>query len=211
MLKVNEIFYSIQGESTYAGYPCVFVRLMGCNLRCSYCDTRYAYDEGRDMALPEIAGQIETYACTLVEITGGEPLLQPRTPDLINLLLEKGFHVLLETNGTKDIGPVDRRCIKILDIKCPSSGEHFQNRMENLNRITDSDEIKFVIGDRADYDYAVSVIRTAGLKTNPIHFSPVFGRLNPKILAEWMLKDRLKARLNLQLHKYIWPPDMRGV
>ena len=213
-LKVNEIFHSIQGESTYAGQPCVFVRLTGCNLRCSYCDTIYAYEEGAIMGMEEIVEKVKSFDCSLIEITGGEPLLQDETPQLIKTLLYSGYTVLLETNGSKDIGKIDRRCIKIMDIKCPSSGEEKNNDLENLHRLNPGDEVKFVISDRTDYDFAVDIIsRISEEKKSEIHilFSPCFGRIEPRTLVEWILKDKLDVRLNLQLHKYIWPHDMRGV
>jgi len=213
-LKVNEIFYSIQGESSYAGLPCVFVRLTGCNLRCSYCDTRYAYEDGRDMKIGEIIDRVVSYQCRLVEITGGEPLFQKETPLLITTLLENGFHVLLETNGSQDIGSVDERCVKIIDIKCPSSGEHEQNDSGNVQRLTGRDEIKFVMGTREDYDYAKKMVehmRQVAAKANIIHFSPIFGKMNPRQLADWILADRLTVRLHVQLHKIVWDPEQRGV
>jgi 7-carboxy-7-deazaguanine synthase len=213
-LTVNEIFYSIQGESSFAGYPCVFVRLTGCNLRCSYCDTRYAYDEGTDMEIPHIMKQVEMLRCPLVEITGGEPLIQQETPYLIHCLLEKGYHVLLETNGSQDISIVDRRCVRILDIKGPSSGEMEKNDFANLDRLTEKDEIKLIIGGRADYDYAtkiIEMIRQKASPKNPVHLSPLFGKMPYETLAGWILEDRLPARLHLQLHKVIWPKEKRGV
>ncbi len=213
-LKVNEIFYSIQGESSYAGRPCVFVRLTGCNLRCSYCDTRYAYDEGQEMEIGEIVDRVASYKCPLVEITGGEPLIQKDTPALILRLIEEGFEILLETNGSQDISRIDERCVKIIDIKCPSSGEEEKNDLENLTRLTDRDETKFVIGDREDYEYAkktLDLIDTTLLKMNPPHFSHVFGKMDPKILAKWILGDHLNVRLHTQLHKTIWDPEQRGV
>lgn len=213
-LKVNEIFFSIQGESTYAGEPCVFVRLTGCNLRCSYCDTTYAYKEGSFMNIGEIVEKVKSFEYRLVEITGGEPLLQDETPQLITNLLDSRYTVLLETNGSKDISIIDRRCIKILDIKCPSSGEDNNNDLENLHRLNPGDEVKFVIADRADYDFAMDIISGIFEKQKGgtrILFSPCFGKIEPQELAEWILKDKLSVRLNLQLHKYIWPPDMRGV
>ncbi|GAJ03129.1 unnamed protein product, partial [marine sediment metagenome] len=157
-LKVNEIFFSIQGESSYAGRPCVFVRLTGCNLRCSYCDTQYAYDEGREMEIGEIIDRVASYECPLVEVTGGEPLIQKETSVLIHRFLEEGFEVLLETNGSQDISQIDDRCVKIVDIKCPSSGEEEKNDLDNLTRLTDKDEIKFVIGSREDYEYARKIL-----------------------------------------------------
>lgn len=213
-LKVNEIFYSIQGESSYAGLACVFVRLTGCNLRCSYCDTRYAYYEGSELEIGEIINKVASYECPLVEITGGEPLIQNETPFLIQGLLQKGYKVLLETNGSQDISQVDKRCVRIIDIKCPSSGEEERNDLENLSRLTDKDEIKFVIGDRKDYEYAKKLSNGIGNNTsikNLIHFAPVFGKMDPKILAKWVLEDRLDVRLHVQLHKIIWGPEQRGV
>ena len=212
LLKVNEIFYSIQGESSYAGSPCVFIRLSGCNLRCTYCDTRYAYEDGETLELSAIAEKAAYYGCSLVEITGGEPLLQKGTPLLISDLIEKGFLVLLETNGTQNIGKTDQRCVRILDIKCPSSGEHEKNDFGNLERITDRDEIKFVIGNKNDYEYALQILKPIrAAAENPVHFSPVYGKLHPRLLAQWMLADHTDAKLHLQLHKYVWPPEQRGV
>ncbi len=213
-LRVNEIFYSIQGESTYAGRPCVFVRLTGCNLRCSYCDTPYAWEEGAVMEVNHVFEQIAPMQCRLVEITGGEPLIQEKTPILIESLLEDGYEVLLETNGSRDIGRVDHRCVKILDIKCPSSGMSDHMDMENLNRLSLHDEIKFVLGTREDYEYAREIVKHMEARSNnvsSINFSPVFGELAPETLAEWILADHLACRLHLQLHKYIWGPDARGV
>jgi len=213
-LKVNDIFYSIQGESSYSGQACVFVRLTGCNLRCSYCDTQYAYENGEELEIDEIANRVASYRCPLVEVTGGEPLIQRETPALIHRLLEKGYEVLLETNGTQDISRVDKRCVKIIDIKCPSSGEEKENDLENLKRLTDKDEIKFVIGDRRDYEYAREMLNGMGndpSKKNLVHFSPVFGKMDPKILAKWILEDHLDVRLHMQLHKFIWDPEQRGV
>lgn len=213
-LQVNEIFFSIQGESSHAGRPCAFIRLTGCNLRCSYCDTTYAYDEGSWLEIPEIERQISSFDCRLVEITGGEPLLQAETPELIRTLLDRNYTVLLETNGSREIGVVDERCIRIVDVKCPSSGESEKNRLENLDIITPNDEVKFVIGNREDFEYAKSIISTHlsrrhGLK--PPLISPVFGRMNPESLAQWILEDHLDVRLQIQLHKVIWGAEKRGV
>jgi 7-carboxy-7-deazaguanine synthase len=213
-LKVNEIFFSIQGESSHAGRPCVFIRLTGCNLRCTYCDTRYAYEEGSSQTIDDIEREIHPFRCMLVEVTGGEPLLQPQTPELIRRLLDDGYTVLLETNGSRDIGIVDDRCTRIVDVKCPSSGQVDNNRLENLAIVTPNDEVKFVIGDREDFDYAKGIIatllpRSSGLK--PPLVSPVFGRLDPKSLARWILDDHLDVRLQIQLHKVIWGPEKRGV
>lgn len=213
-LKVNEIFQSIQGESSYAGSPCVFVRLTGCNLRCAWCDTAYAYEEGDVMELTDILDRVENYRCPLVEVTGGEPLLQEETPELIRRLLDKGFRVLLETNGSLDVSSVDPRCVKILDIKCPSSGEAEKNLFKNLDHLTDLDEIKFVIGGREDYDYArekFPLIFQIRQERNIIHFSPLHGRMKPQTLAGWILEDRLPVKLQLHIHKILWPGERRGV
>ncbi len=211
-LRVNEIFHSIQGESSYAGEPCVFVRLAGCNLRCAYCDTRYAYDEGQANEIAEILERVSRFGCGLVEITGGEPLLQEETPVLARELLSAGYRVLVETNGSMDIDRLDRGCARIMDVKCPSSGMATHNDMTNLTRLTGRDELKFVIGSREDYEFAKSILATrpegVGCKVN---FSAVFGQLPLRELAEWILADRLSVRLNLQIHKLIWDPDARGV
>lgn len=213
-LKVNEIFYSIQGESSYAGRPCVFVRLTGCNLRCAYCDTQYAYYEGRELEIKDIIDLVSSYKCTLVEVTGGEPLIQKQTPFLVKSLVENGYTVLVETNGSQDISQIDERCIRIMDIKCPSSGEEENNDLENLGRLTDRDEIKFVIGGRDDYEFAKNTLDFPGRSPfirNLIHFSPLFEKIEPRLLAEWILEDCLDVRLHMQLHKIIWDPAQRGV
>lgn len=213
-ITVNEIFHSIQGESSYSGWPCVFVRLTGCNLRCSYCDTAYAYTEGQEMSIEEVIRRVASYGCRLVEITGGEPLLQEETAELIGKLLDLGYVVLLETNGSRDIGPVDQRCVKIVDLKCPGSGELPQNDLANLARLSGHDELKFVIGSREDFDWAREMVKMVpGYPEKPrnIWFSAVFGRLAPATLAEWIIKEQLNVRLQLQLHKYIWGPDEKGV
>jgi 7-carboxy-7-deazaguanine synthase len=213
-LKVNEIFFSIQGESSHAGRPCAFIRMAGCNLRCTYCDTRYAYEEGSLREVNDIEREIRSFRCTLVEVTGGEPLLQAQTPELIRRLLDERYTVLLETNGSRDIGIVDDRCTRIVDVKCPSSGQADKNRLENLDIITPNDEVKFVIGDRGDFDYAKTVISTRLSRRDdlkPPLFSPVFGRLNPESLARWILGDHLDVRLQVQLHKWIWGAEKRGV
>ncbi len=213
-LKVNEIFYSIQGESTYAGFPCVFVRLTGCNLRCSYCDTQYAYDEGRVLELEEIIERVAAYQCPLVEITGGEPLLQKETPGLVQRLRKRKFNVLVETNGSLDINLVDNRCVRIMDVKCPSSGEQHRNDLKNLGRLTNTDEVKFVIGCREDYEFAKQILSQLRLSHGSeiaVHLSPVFGKQDFEELAHWMLEDRLLARLHLQLQKIIWGGDAKGV
>jgi 7-carboxy-7-deazaguanine synthase len=214
LLRVNEIFYSIQGESSYAGWPCVFVRLTGCNLRCSYCDTRYAYQDGQLMDVEEIVREVQTQGASLVEITGGEPLLQEDVPELALKLLNLGAAVLIETNGSQDIGRVDERCIRIVDFKCPSSGESNSNDYRNIERLSDHDEVKFVIGNREDYQFAreiLSSVRQNPQRKSNVLFSPVFEKLAPATLAGWVLADRLKVRLNMQWHKYIWEPNRRGV
>ncbi len=211
-LLVNEIFYSIQGESLNAGRPCVFVRLAGCNLRCSYCDTTYAYEEGTLLNIRGIIRKVEKHNCSLVEVTGGEPLFQRDTPELIKRLLDSGREVMLETNGSLDVSSVDPRCMKILDVKCPSSGESSKNRYENLLLLTALDQVKFVIGDRADYEFAKTTkgLFPKALPGQNILFSPVSGSLPVKTLSEWMLQDNLPFRLHVQLHKIIWPDETRG-
>ena len=210
-LEVSEIFHSIQGESTWSGQPCVFIRLTGCNLRCAYCDTSYAYEQGRFMEIPEIVERVRRLRCNLVEVTGGEPLIQAETPSLIGGLLDAGHTVLLETNGSIDIGVVDPRCIRIMDIKCPSSGMAGQNDLRNLKKLGVQDELKFVIGSREDYEFARDLLSTLPAARSKINFSPVFGSLDPRSLAEWILEDHLPVRLNLQLHKIIWGPEARSV
>ncbi len=213
-LKVNEIFYSIQGESSYAGRPCVFVRLTGCNLRCRYCDTTYAFHEGTEMEISDILKKIEAFDCGLVEITGGEPLIQKHTPDLIHELLEQDYQLLLETNGSLDTGGIDDRCAKIIDVKCPSSNEHHKNNLENLRILTPLDEIKFVIGTQEDYEFSKGILKAISgdrANQNKVHFSPVHGKISPEKLAGWILKDHLDVSLSLQIHKIIWPPEQRGV
>jgi 7-carboxy-7-deazaguanine synthase len=213
-LKVNEIFYSIQGESSYAGRPCVFVRLTGCNLRCSYCDTRFAYRDGEELEVADILNRVKSHECPLVEVTGGEPLIQREAPILVQRLIEEGHEVLMETNGSQDISRVDDRCVKIVDIKCPSSGQHTHNDLKNLDRLKDRDEVKFVISHRDDYAYAKKIVNSGYpnlIKKNTVHFSPVFGRLEASKLAEWLLEDHLDVRLHLQLHKIIWAPGQKGV
>ena len=210
-VEVSEIFHSIQGESSWSGQPCVFIRLTGCNLRCAYCDTSYAYEQGRFMEIAEIMERVRRLRCDLVEVTGGEPLIQAETPSLIGGLLDAGHTVLLETNGSIDIGVVDPRCVRIMDIKCPSSGMAGQNDLRNLKKLGVQDELKFVIGSREDYEFARDLLSTLPAARCKINFSPVFGSLAPRSLAEWILEDHLAVRLNLQLHKIIWGPEARGV
>jgi len=213
MLTVNEIFYSIQGESTRAGRPCVFVRLTACDLRCSWCDTPYAFHEGRKMSVDDVVSETERYDCPLVEITGGEPLLQQDVYELMDRLVARGRTVLLETGGHRPVDRVPAPVVKIIDVKCPGSGEADKNAWTNLDRLAAHDEVKFVINDRVDYDFARDIVDRYHLadRCAAILFSPVHGVLAPKTLSEWMLEDRLSARLQLQLHKYIWSPEARGV
>ena len=213
MLTINEIFHSIQGESTYAGLPCVFVRLTACDLRCSWCDTPYAFHEGRKVSLDEILARVDAYDCPLVEITGGEPLLQPGVYPLMDRLLATGRTVLLETGGHISLERVPAAVVKVMDVKCPGSGESAKNDWSNLDRLTRQDQVKFVILDRADYEFARDVVEGHDLASRlaSVLFSPVHGRLDLKQLAEWMLADRVPARLQIQLHKYIWGADVRGV
>jgi len=210
---VNEIFNSIQGESLYAGLPCTFIRLTGCNLRCSYCDTRYSYEEGTSLTMIDIMDRVSGYECPLVEITGGEPLLQNETPLLITNLIENGYKVLLETNGTIDISRIDERCIKIVDIKCPSSGESGKNNLDNLNRLNVKDQVKFVINNYEDYEYAKDIIKQipGGFPRENVLISPVPGKMGFSDLANRILEDKLMVRFHIQLHKMIWPDIDRGV
>ena len=211
-LKIYEIFYSIQGESTFAGRPCVLVRLTGCQMRCSWCDTEYAFHGGAWMGLDEVMAKVAAFGCPLVEVTGGEPLLQPGCLPLLTALADAGYEVLLETGGGLDIAPVDRRVRRIVDVKCPASGESANNRWENLADLRPTDELKFVVADRADYDWARGVIAERSLAgVCPIHFSPVWESCPPAELAAWVLADRLPVRLTLQQHKILWGKDTRGV
>ena len=211
-MRITEIFHSIQGESSYAGQPCVFVRLTGCPLRCSWCDSEYTFSGGTEMTLNEVLDRVRGYRCRLVEITGGEPLHQPEAFLLVERLCSQGYEVLIETSGAIDIAPVDKRAHVILDVKCPGSGMGERMYWDNLKRLTEKDEVKFVIKDRADYEWASSIVTKYGLeKRCTVLFGPVFGELEPRRLAEWILEDRLPVRLQVQLHKYIWDPDMRGV
>jgi len=213
LLTINEIFYSIQGESTYAGRPCVFVRLTACDLRCSWCDTTYAFHEGRKRSLDDVLAEVDRLDCSLVEVTGGEPLLQDDVYPLMQSLLERGRTVLLETGGHRSTESVPASVVTILDVKCPGSGEAHRNDWSNLDRLRPHDEVKFVITDRADYEYAREVItqhRLAG-RVAAVHLSPVHGVMDLRQLSEWTMADRLPARVQVQLHKYIWDPATRGV
>jgi len=213
LITVNEIFYSVQGESTYAGQRCVFVRLTACDLRCSWCDTPYAFYEGRKRSLDDVLAEVDRFACDLVEVTGGEPLLQEGVYPLMTALLARGKTVLVETGGHRSTVRVPDAVVTILDIKCPGSGEDAKMDWDNLSRLRPHDEVKFVIKDRADYDYAREVIGNYNLaaRAAAIHMSPVHDVLSPRALSEWVLADALPVRVQLQLHKYIWDPATRGV
>jgi 7-carboxy-7-deazaguanine synthase len=213
VLTINEIFHSIQGESTHAGRPCVFVRLTACDLRCSWCDTPYAFHEGRKMSIEEVVARVDGYGCDLVEITGGEPLLQPEVYPLMERLLHEGRTVMLETGGHLSVERVPDAVIRIIDVKCPGSGEAAKNHWGNLDHLRSTDEVKFVIKDRADYEYARDVVARHMLagRCAAILFSPVHGVQDAKQLAEWVLADRLPVRVQLQTHKYIWDAHTRGV
>jgi 7-carboxy-7-deazaguanine synthase len=212
MLKINEIYYSIQGESSRAGLPCVFVRLTYCNLRCTYCDTEYAFYEGEDRYVDEIINEVKKYNCKLVEITGGEPLVQKESLNLMKKLCDDGFDVMLETAGNMPIDIVDKRVNIIMDLKCPSSGMMNKNLYENINHLKKTDELKFVIGDREDYDWTKNIMNKYNLNSKcEILFSVVFGELGPLSLVNWILEDKLDVRFQLQMHKFIWHPETKGV
>ncbi len=212
MLKVTEIFHSIQGESSHAGRPCVFVRLTGCPLRCTWCDTAYAFYGGRDITQDDVVEQVRVFNCGLVEVTGGEPLSQSASLPLLSRLCDEGFEVLLETSGAIDTSGVDRRVYVVLDVKCPGSGMADRMYWPNLDRLAPRDEVKFVIKDRADYEWAREVVRSRNLAARcTVLMSPVFGEADVRQLAEWVLADKLPVRFQLQMHKQIWAPDMRGV
>lgn len=211
-LKINEIFKSIQGESTWQGLVFTFIRLTGCNLRCSYCDTKYAYEAGEEMSCKEILGHVEKLGASRIMVTGGEPLFQPGVDQVMGELLNRGNTVLLETNGSLDIGQSDPRVIKIVDIKCPGSGMNGRMLWSNLEKLGDEDEVKFILTDRGDYDWARRVIKDYGLEgKRKVLLTPAFGALSLSQLAGWMGEDGGGLRLGLQLHKYIWKPGTRGV
>lgn len=212
MLYVNEIFHSLQGESTWAGEPCVFVRLAGCNLRCVWCDTEYAFHDGRPMAVGDVLREVARHDCRTVELTGGEPLLQEEAIELMAELLRREYRVLLETGGSLPIDRVPEGVRRIVDVKCPGSGEAERNRWENLAGLRAGDELKFVIADRRDYLWAARQLRERALAGRcPILFSPVHDVLEPGRLAEWVLADGLPVRVQIQLHKLLWPGVERGV
>ena len=211
-LTVSEIFRSIQGEGTRAGLPCVLVRLAGCNLNCAWCDTPEARGGGRGRSIDDVLACVAGLKCPRVEVTGGEPLAQDATPELLRRLCEAGYETLLETNGSLDAAAVDPRVVRIVDVKCPSSGESHTTHWANLEQLTGRDEVKFVLGDRADYEFARDVVAGHGLAGKcPVIFSPVHGVLEPAALAEWILADDLDVRVGLQLHKMIWPDRAEGV
>ncbi len=212
-LTINEIYRSIQGESTWAGLPCVFVRLTFCDLRCSYCDTAYAFYAGNKLTVPEIIEQVLALNCSLVEITGGEPLLQKNVLPLMKQLCDLGETVLIETSGAHDISEIDPRVHRIMDLKTPGSGEAARNRYENIPYLTENDEVKFVIGSREDYVWSRAKIREFDLnnRCGTVLLSPIFGRIEPRAIVEWLLEDQLAVRFQLQMHKFIWSPEMKGV
>lgn len=205
MLRITEVFLSIQGESTQAGRPCVFIRLTGCDLRCVWCDTEYAFEGGEQATIEQVLDRVASFGCPLVEVTGGEPLLQQDCIPLMKALLARGHEVMLETGGHRSVEEVPTGVRRILDVKCPGSGESHRNHPENLDRLTPRDEVKFVLADRTDYEWARAFVRDRRLHERcPVLFSPVWQRLDPKDLAEWILADRLAVRLQLQVHKLLW-------
>jgi 7-carboxy-7-deazaguanine synthase len=212
LLRVNEIFKSIQGESTYAGIPCIFVRLTGCNLRCSYCDTAYAYDEGLVISLSEIIERVKRYECRNVCITGGEPLLQENINKMINLLKKNHFNVYIETNGSQNIDILPKGIVRIVDIKCPGSGMEHETDWQNIERLKRKDEVKFIISSKRDYEWAKEITKKYKIvDRTTVLFGLAHGKLKPKTLAGWILKDGLDVRLQLQLHKIVWPDKTRCV
>lgn len=212
MLKVNEIFFSIQGEGERSGWPCIFIRLSFCNLRCSWCDSEYTFYEGFDQSIEQVMDTIAGYPCKLVEVTGGEPLVQEECIPLLKTLCDAGYEVMLETSGSLDISPVDSRVRRIMDLKCPGSGMASRNRMENLKELKGTDELKFVVTDRLDYEWAKDLILKHDLtEVCPVSFSPVWDQIEFADLAEWILDDGLPVKMQLQIHKFIWDPQARGV
>ena len=211
-LRIREIYRSIQGESSFAGWPCTFVRTAGCDIRCVYCDEEHAFTGGTRMTIEQILARVAELRTPLVELTGGEPLLQPAAPALVRELCDAGHQVLVETGGHRDISPLDPRAHAIVDVKTPGSGMCEHNDLENLERLRPGDELKFVLCDRADYEWARALLRERNLADAvPVHFSPVHGSIAPRDLVKWILDDDLPVRLNLQLHKYVWGPDATGV
>ena len=212
MIKINEIYLSVQGESTHTGLPCIFIRLTGCNLRCSWCDTAYAFHEGKNMSIDEILQKVENFGIHLVEITGGEPLMQDNVYTLMKRLIEKGYKVMLETGGSISLERVPKDVIKIMDLKCPGSGEQEKNNLDNLKLLAPHDEVKFVILDKKDYEWSRDIIKRYKInETAQILLSPVFDKLELKEIVKWILEDRLPVRLQTQLHKIIWDKNTIGV
>ena len=211
-LKINEIYYSVQGESTHAGRPCIFIRLTYCNLRCSYCDTEYAFYDGKDMEITDIISEIKRWDCNLVEVTGGEPLFQDECIDLLNELVNSNYEVMLETGGSLSISDVPKKVVKIVDFKCPSSGMVKKNLWSIVDDLQAHDEVKFVIGNREDFDWAKDRITEYSLdKICTLLFSPTFGEIDPQQIVEWILAENLPVRMQLQMHKMIWSPEEKGV
>ena len=212
MIKINEIYLSVQGESTHTGLPCIFIRLTGCNLRCSWCDTAYAFHEGKNMSIDEILQKVENFGIHLVEITGGEPLMQDNGYTLMRRLIENGYKVMLETGGSISLERVPKDVIKIMDLKCPGSGEQEKNNLDNLKLLAPHDEVKFVILDRKDYEWSRDIIKKYKInETAHILISPVFDKLELKEMVKWILEDQLPVRLQTQLHKIIWDKNTIGV
>ncbi len=211
-LKINEIYYSVQGESTHSGCPCIFIRLTYCNLRCSYCDTEYAFYDGKDMEITPIMSEIKRWDCNLVEVTGGEPLFQDECIDLLNELVNSNYEVMLETGGSLSISDVPKKVVKIVDFKCPSSGMVKKNLWSIVDDLQAHDEVKFVIGNREDFDWAKDRITEYSLdKICTLLFSPTFGEIDPQQIVEWILAENLPVRMQLQMHKMIWSPEEKGV
>jgi 7-carboxy-7-deazaguanine synthase len=211
-MRITEIYKSVQGESSFAGLPCVFVRTTGCDLRCRWCDSEFTFTGGAQMSVDEIVIRVRSLECPLVELTGGEPLLQPEICDLALKLCDEGYQVLIETGGHRDVSKLDPRVVRIMDLKCPASGESDRNLWSNLGHLRQQDEVKFVLADRADYEWARDVICKHALERRvKILLSTAYGKLDPKDVVEWMLQDKIHARFQLQAHKYIWPPMARGV
>lgn len=210
-MRITEIYQSIQGESSYAGLPCVFIRATGCDLRCSWCDSEFTFSGGTSMTLDQIIAEVEKYDCELVELTGGEPMLQPEIYELAERLADAGHTVLIETGGHRDISKLDQRVVRIMDLKCPASGECERNLWSNLEHLRPHDEVKFVLADRGDYDWMLQTIREHRLEDRvKLLISTAFGSVKPEQVVAWMLEDKLRARFQLQLHKYIWRPEERG-
>ena len=211
-LKINEIYYSVQGESTHAGRPCVFIRLTYCNLRCTYCDSEYAFYEGKDMEITHIMNEIKQWDCNLVEVTGGEPLFQDKCINLLNELVNSNYEVMLETGGSLSISDVPKKVIKIVDFKCPSSAMEKKNLWSIVDDLQPHDEVKFVIGNREDFDWAKDRITEYSLdKICTLLFSPTFEKIDPQLMVEWILAENLPVRMQMQMHKMIWSPDKQGV